>query len=89
MIRVLLDILPPLLLPLITWVLFLSWRQKRRGGTLVPEWQLVPWSWLLAAGCALAFLVLVGGVLWSGYATGQYHPTHIDQQGKLVPGGFN
>jgi|GEM_PF-4505393 len=89
MIRVLLDILPPLLLPTLLWLARLSWQQKRNGGRLLPDWQLVPWSWLLMAGVALALLVLFGGALVNGTSTGHYHPAQIDQQGKLHQGGFN
>ncbi|HVI50037.1 MAG TPA: hypothetical protein VM661_02380 [Candidatus Sulfotelmatobacter sp.] len=88
MIRVLLDILPPLLLPTLLWVARLSWKQKRDGGTLVPDWQLVPWSWLLIIGGALALMVLFGGAFLDDTATGRYHPAQLDQQGRLVPGGF-
>lgn len=89
MIRVLLDILPPLLLPTLLWLLRLSWKQKRDGGALLPDWQLVPWSWLLMTGIALALMVLFAGALLDDTATGRYHPARIDQQGRLVPGGFN
>ena len=89
MIRVLLDILIPVLLPSLLWLARLSWQQKRNGGRLLPDWQLVPWSWLLIAGAALALLVLFGGSLVTGTSTGRYHPAQLNQQGKLVPGGFN
>lgn len=89
--RILIEYVVPVLLPSLLWLMWLMWAQRRarvhaRPG---PAWQAVPWSWLLAAGFALAMLIAVGGTLMSGYGTGRYHPARVDENGHIVPGGFN
>lgn len=88
MIRILLTWILPLLLPTAAYLAWVLWARRRRaaGG---PEMMDVPWTWLLAAGLALAFLVT--GALYLGEGAGtnaDYVPAHIDEEGRFVPGRF-
>ncbi|HVM79448.1 MAG TPA: DUF6111 family protein [Stellaceae bacterium] len=86
MIRVLLTIVLPLLLPTllyVLWVLTMRRAELNAGGQLL---QKVPLVWLAAAGLALVALVLVVASLgFGGSGNGVYvPPTTVD--GKIVPG---
>lgn len=89
--RIFIEYIVPVLLPTLLWVGWLAWgRQRARAtGLRQPTWQAVPWTWLLAAGLALAMLIAVGGTLVLGYHTGSYHPAMVDEHGHLIPGRFD
>jgi hypothetical protein len=89
--RILIEYIVPVLLPTALWVTWLVWAQRRARihGRDGPEWQAVPWTWLLAAGLALGMLIAVGGTLMTGYGTGRYSPARVDENGRIVPGGFH
>lgn len=89
--RILIEYVVPILLPSLLWIFWLAWAQRRARATARsgPAWHSVPWTWLLAAGFALAMLIAVGGTLMSGYGTGRYHPAAVDEHGHIIPGGFN
>ncbi len=89
--RILIEYLLPIFLPTALWLLWLAWgrRRSRISGRSVPDWQAVPWSWLLAAGLVLAMLIAVGGTMISGYGTGRYHPASVDEHGHVIPGRFD
>ncbi len=88
MIRILLTWILPLLLPTAVYLAWALWARRRRAAE-GPELQDVPWTWLLAAGLVLAFLV-TGAVFMSGGAgTGRtYVPAYVDEEGRTVPGRF-
>jgi len=86
MLRVVLTVIVPLVLPTALW---LGWiaatkRAEVRGGA----WAVAPWPWLLAGGVALTAATLyVVNVGFGAGEDGRYvPPTVID--GKLVPGHF-
>jgi len=86
MIRVLLTIILPLLLPTllyVLWVLTMRRAELTAGARLL---QNVPLIWLGAAGLALVAVVLVVASLgFGGGGSGVYvPPTTVD--GKIVPG---
>ena len=85
MLRFLISVLLPLLLPTALW---LGWTiATRRAGAQGVRWQALPWPWLIASGVVLAgaFLYLVE--IHYGQPGGRYVPSqYID--GKLVPGHF-
>ena len=86
MIRVLLTIILPLLLPTalyLLWVLVMRRAELTMGAQLLRD---IPVIWLAAAGLGLVAIVLVLVSLgFGGGATGVYvPPTTVD--GKIVPG---
>lgn len=89
--RILIEYILPVALPTLLWLLWLAYaqRQARAGGRSPVDWQAVPWTWLLAAGLALALVLTVGLTLTRGYHTGGYHPPAIDGSGRMVPGRFD
>jgi hypothetical protein len=85
MLREILTLVVPLLLPT---VLYLAWLRLARwsdaGGAAV--WHNLPWAWLAAIGVALTALVLV--VVTVGFGTpihGIYVPPRYEG-GQIVPG---
>jgi hypothetical protein len=85
MIRILLTIVLPLLLPTALYLVWLV--AARRVEFAAPgPWRALPWPWLLAVGLALAAVVLfVVGTRIGGSPQGVYvPPKYID--GKVVPG---
>ena len=94
MIRILLEFIVPLVLPL---ALYAAWMamEKRRADKLghgeAPTWAEAPWVWLSVAGVVLAGVVTVGLVLMQGSqeARGVYVPPRMGEGGTVVPGRVN
>ena len=87
MVRVLLSILLPLLLPTAAFFLY-AWYRTRRAAAAGAEPQAidVPWSWLCIAGLLLAIVsVTVNVIYMSGEKGTHYEPAHMEN-GKIVPG---
>ena len=85
MARVFLTIVLPLLLPTVLYVLWLM--ASQRAPIAAPAlWRELPWPWLVAAGVALASLLLYLVVIGAGGPSlGTYvPPRYID--GQVVPG---
>jgi hypothetical protein len=85
MLRELLTLVVPLMLPT---VLYLVWLQAMRwseaGGAV--SWRAMPWVWLAATGVILAALVLFVVTVHYGTATpGVYVAPHVEN-GEIVPG---
>lgn len=86
MIRVLLTIVVPLLLPTVLYVLWLSTLGRPELAGAGMPWRGLPWAWLAVAGVALVALMLVA--LSVGLGEGQqgtYVPPHV-KDGRIVPG---
>ncbi len=84
MLRVLLTIVVPLLLPTLLyvgWISLLQW--PGNGETL--RWTDLPWVWLALAGALLLAVVLVVVTVHFGEPeTGQYMPPRYED-GRVVP----
>lgn len=87
MLRVLLSVVVPLLLPTALFFAY-AWyvaRRARRRGEEVREID-APWSWLIVTGVGLAVLSVVATYVNDGAAPGgHYVPAHMEN-GTLVPG---
>jgi hypothetical protein len=86
MIRAVLEILLPLLTPLVIYTVWLQ-LDARRTGTAMPGWEDGHWFWAALAGVALA----AASLAWLGNSgnvgQGSYVPAHVED-GKVVPGEF-
>jgi uncharacterized protein DUF6111 len=83
MIRILLTIVLPLLLPTLLYLLWLA--ASRRAALAGPApWRDLPWVWLAAAGVALAALLLFFINIRVGSQGTYVPPQYID--GRVVPG---
>jgi hypothetical protein len=90
MIRKLLTIVLPLLVPAVLYVGFV-WMSRRRKGTGGEDvdpfsWREAPWLWLGAAGIVLMALTLVASTMvWREKPGGTYEPPRFEE-GKRIPG---
>ena len=83
MIRILLTIVLPLLLPTLLYLLWLT--ASRRAAWAAPApWRDMPWVWLAAAGIVLAALLLFFINVRVGSQGAYVPPKYID--GRIVPG---
>jgi len=87
MLRVLLTIVLPLLLPTALYLLWVTTlRPPRQNGATL--WMALPWLWLAGVGVALLTIVLfVVTVHFGGPQEGVYVPPRW-QNGHIVPGHF-
>ena len=85
MLRELLTLVVPLLLPTLLYLLWLrAARWSEVGGAVA--WQKLPWVWLAVTGVALTALVLFVVTVGFGTATpGIYVPPRVEN-GWIVPG---
>jgi len=85
MLRELLTLIVPLLLPTalyLVWLRALRWAE----GSEAVAWHKLPWVWLAATGVGLTALVLFVVTVGFGTATpGVYVPPHVEH-GQIVPG---
>lgn len=82
MIRVVLTIVLPLLLPT---ALYTAWRVLMGRGALFGP--ITAWIWLAVAGLMLASLTLIAvSVNFGGPREGVYVPPHVGEGGRVVPG---
>lgn len=85
MLRELLTLIVPLLLPTVLYLLWLRATRWIEAGETV-AWHKLPWAWLAVIGVALTALVLF--VVTVGFGTavpGLYVPPHVEH-GRIVPG---
>ena len=75
-----------LILPIGLWFAWWHWYGRRRTRSRERE---TPWAMLGITGLLLVILSLVAATLFEGGAPGsKYHPTRVDADGRVVPGGF-
>ena len=86
MLRIVLEILLPLLTPIVIYGVW-SHFDARRKGTSMPGWEEGHWFWADLLGAFLA----VASFVWFGesgdHGKGAYVPPHVEN-GKVVPGVF-
>ena len=88
MLRVVLSVLLPLVLPTALYFAY-AWyvgQQAEAEGEEEPKELDVPWSWLISTGLVLALIALAVTVMDPDAKPGAvYEPPHLEN-GKLVPG---
>ena len=88
MLRVLLTIVVPLVLPTAIYLLWVRLASRRQSAEARPEtsyWQAMPWIWLAGAGAVLLALVLfVVTVHFGSPQQGVYVPPRWEQ-GHVIP----
>jgi hypothetical protein len=86
MLREILTLVVPLLLPTVLYLVWLyAMRWSEAAGGAAP-WRKLPWVWLAVTGVVLTALVLF--VVTVGFGTaerGVYVPPHVED-GRIVPG---
>jgi Family of unknown function (DUF6111) len=85
MLRVILTVIVPLLLPSALWFAWAS--AARRAELRGARWQEAPWPWLAGGGVLLAGAVLYLVSVHFGETGGRYVPSQFID-GELVPGRF-
>ncbi len=90
MIRVLLQIVLPLVLPFLIYWGYLQLARSRARAAGRPETDLqvaeVPWTWLATAGVVLVLITMIGvGLLGGADPEAVYEPPRYED-GKIVPG---
>jgi hypothetical protein len=90
-IRILFEVIVPLVLPLAIYAAWMA-MEKRRAEKLghgeAPTWAEAPWVWLSLGGLVLAGVVTVGLVLIQGGEgpRGTYVAPRMGEGGRVVPG---
>ncbi len=91
MLRFLLTVVVPLLLPTASYLLYILVVERRRARaeetrTPAPWWVTAPWPWLVLGGAGLAALTLGVMALTGGAPPhSAYSPAHLED-GRLVRG---
>jgi hypothetical protein len=84
MLRVLLTIVLPLVLPTLLYLAWIRTTQWADGGDI--RWRALPWLWLVGAGTLLLIIVLfVVNVHFGSPEPGVYVPPRWEN-GRIVPG---
>lgn len=85
--RMTIQVLVPLLLPIVLyliWAQYDAWRTQANGGTPRPLSE-GPWTWLIATGLVLTIAGLIAfAVLQNDLAPGQYVPQRFED-GEIKP----
>ena len=88
MLRIVLEILLPLLTPIALYALWAHFDAKRKGKGM-PGWEEGHWFWVILFGAALAIATVVFFGVGGDHRTGgTYVPPHVDERGVVVPGQF-
>ena len=86
MLKKILFIVLPLLLPAVAYILWVYFARRHSARPGVSRWRNLPWVWLAAAGLGLMVVSLVSLALFTGHdIRAVYTPAkYID--GELIPG---
>lgn len=88
MIRIILEILLPLLTPIALYALWVHVDAKRQGKSM-PSWEEGHWFWVILLGAALAVASVVYFGLQGEHERDRvYVPPYVNEQGEVVPGHF-
>ncbi len=88
MLRTLLTVFLPLLLPLAAYIVYVAYLRRRAevtGRNDPPPWQQGPWPWLLVGGAVLAVAALVALRVSSGVPPGTKLEAPRLEDGVIVP----
>ena len=88
--RILIEFLAPILLPALIYLAYAGIERRRAAAAadpaVLPWWVQTPWLALVAAGLALAAILLSLVVIRSGDPVGGFYvPAHIED-GRLISG---
>lgn len=89
MLRVILTIIVPLLLPTVVYVGYVALERRRLASSGGPQpWYVgAPWAWLIGGGLLLMIATLAVLTNFSSGSPGEvYVPAHVRPDGSLVPG---
>jgi hypothetical protein len=86
MIRILLEILLPLITPVAIYAVWAHFDAKRQGKGM-PGWEEGHWFWVTIFGGALSIATVIYFGVQSSDTGGTYVPSHVED-GKVVPGKF-
>jgi hypothetical protein len=85
MLRKLLTIALPLVLPFVLYWAYLSLARRRAGAGAAPGWQDAPWIWMAGAGVVLMIAALAAFGLTSGVEPGTKLVPPTFDDGRIVP----
>jgi len=87
MLRIVLEILLPLLTPITLYALWAHFDAKRKGKGM-PGWEEGHWFWVIVLGGVLAIATVVFVGVRGEHKGGIYVPPHVGEKGVVVPGHF-
>jgi hypothetical protein len=87
MLRIVVEILLPLLTPITLYALWTHVDAKRTGKGM-PSWEEGHWFWVILLGGALAIATVVFFGTRGEHRSGIYVPPHVGEKGVVVPGQF-
>ena len=89
MLRQLLMVVLPLMLPTLIYMAYMMVERRKAAapsGAALPWWVGAPWTWLVTGGVLLVAIVLVTVALTSGFdISGTYHPARLID-GRVIEG---
>jgi hypothetical protein len=87
MVRIVLEIILPLLTPIALYAVWAHFDAKRTGKGM-PSWEEGHWFWVILLGAALAVATVVYFGMQGEHRSGIYVPPHTGENGDVVPGRF-
>lgn len=91
MLRQIIEILIPVILPCLVyalWLKFARMRALREGHEVVPPWDKGPWVLLIGIGVGLAAVILLVTALETGAPPSSIYHAPVMRNGKVEPGYF-
>ena len=87
MVRIVLEILLPLLTPIALYAVWAHFDAKRKGKGM-PSWEEGHWFWMTLLGAVFAIATVVYFGVQGEHRAGVYVPPHVNEKGDVVPGEF-
>ena len=91
MLRQIIQITLPIILPFVVYGLWLKWARAkaiREGHEIIPPWNEGPWLLLLGIGVALAAAILIVTALGTGASPDSIYHAPVLKDGVVQPGYF-